>query len=167
LSLAVLGSFGAAAAGNDNAQNASFSYGPKTGLCAEYETSIDNGQKLGAFGSAEQYSEKEENDIGIIVYTGDGDVGPEKALKVGEKFASVFTGEGLNAKCFAGGHKPSRGTGILFLVNGQLVPETRGLAISEAVAQKDNVIAEAKIVRQSGIKGNPDYLVGRSLALGE
>ena len=129
------------------------------GMCADYEVN-EHGVQLGAFGSAVRFSEAEENDIAVVVYTGTG-IKPEDALRGAEKFASVFGEHGLRAQCFVGGHDPAKGTSFLFLVNGYLVPETRGLNASQAIAELENVAAEARMVRESGIKGDPRYHVSR------
>lgn len=127
------------------------------GMCDDFEQN-EKGVELGAFGSAVQFSEAEDNDIGIVLYTGTG-IAPEKVLAGGEKMVENFADEGLAAKCFIGGHDPDKGTRVLFLVNGFLVPETKGLDPSEAVAAIPEVTVEAKMVRQSGMKGDPKYLL--------
>lgn len=131
------------------------------GHCDQYEVN-GRGQQMGAFGSAVQYSQHKDNDVAVIVYTGGGAITPDKALLGAEKMASIIRQDGMRAQCFVGGHDPSKGTSYLFMVNGQLVPESKGLDIREAVGQLDAVKSEARVVRAAGIKGNQEYLLSSS-----
>ena len=153
--LAALSPLHMASAGDAGVQLASYN---NLGMCDSYE--VDSaGEDYGAFGSAKRFSEAEENDIGIVIYTGN-DLAPKKALSAAAKATQVLNDNGYPTNCYVGAHRADQPTAYIYLVNGHAVPgDKMALNIRQFGEEFRNVAAEAHLVRASGIKGNPDYLL--------
>ena len=156
--LAALSPLHMASAGDTGVQPVGYS---NTEACDDFIVN-EHGVNLGAFGSAVAFSEAEQNDIAIVVYPG-GDLAPEKALSAAVRATQVLNDNGYPANCFIGTHRADKPTAYIYLVNGLTVPGNKsGLNIRQFGEEFVNVAMEAKMVRASGIKGNPDYLLSSS-----
>ncbi len=129
------------------------------GLCTDYEKHKTKDFELGGYGSAIQFSEDKNHDIGIYVSPST-DIPPEQALAVAEKAASLHRGKGLVAKCFLGPENNRGVTKFASMVNGLPIPEKVNFQNATAFINSIQAVEiQAKLVREAGIKGDPRYLL--------
>lgn len=129
--------------------------------CEEYETDGITGARMGGYGSAFKFSQREDSDIGIYVsYSASSGVSLTKVLRAVLHVVDEYQDDGLVAKCFLGSDNPQGEVAFKFLVNGYSVPESPQLLnATEFVSHRKEAAVEAVLVRRAGIKGQCEYLL--------
>ena len=137
-------------------------YGDQLGVCnGKAKNTFSQNQEtpeLGGFGGAVYFSQAEANDVAVLVFTGKG-AEPDLVLNGGRYFTQLLTEQGLAADCFTAMHRPDRNYGYMFFVNGQTTTGDDLIGPIQANEDLYLVITEARAVRQTGMKGNPDFLL--------